>query len=300
MADRLIADQQNGRYDDLTEPVALAERVTADIQAINGDKHLSLLYHVDDQVGDEEDPAGDEEAWVRHVELTAAGMARVERLSGNVGVLEIRPSLYDPRFAGTAVAGAMSLLWATDALLLDLRSCGGGSPEMVALVCSYFFEGEPVHLNDLVTPSSGAVRQYWTVPVTGPRFGGTKPIWVLTSSTTFSASEELTYNLQQLGRAVVVGERTRGGAHPREGFRVHPHLEASVPVQRALNPVSGTNWEGVGVSPDVEVDARSAFSEAYRRALEHVLALPVAPGRREVIEEAQAALAELRSGAATG
>ncbi|WP_432936721.1 S41 family peptidase [Kribbella sp. CA-253562] len=295
VADRLIAAQEEGRYDDLTEPVALAERVTADIQAINGDKHLSLLHHVDELIDDEEDPEGDEAAWVQHVELTSAGMARAERLAGNVGVLEIRPSLYNPKYAGAAVAGAMSLLWATDALLLDLRTCGGGSPDMVAVVCSYLFEDEPVHLNDLVTPSSGVVRQYWTVPVAGPRFGGTKPIWVLTSSTTFSAAEELTYNLQQLERAVVVGERTRGGAHPREGFRVHPHLEASVPVQRALNPVSGTNWEGVGISPDVEVDAPSAFAEAYRRALQHVLALPVAPGRREVTEEAQAALTELRA-----
>jgi C-terminal processing protease CtpA/Prc len=126
--------------------------------------------------------------------------------------------------------------------------------------------------------------------VPGPRFGGTKPIWVLTSSTTFSGAEELTYNLQQLGRAVVVGERTKGGAHPREGFTVHPHLEASVPVQRARNAVTGTNWEGTGISPNIEVPADSAFTEAYRRALEHVVAQPTAPGRREVIEEARTAL----------
>jgi C-terminal processing protease CtpA/Prc len=292
VADRLIAAQANGRYDALTEPVELAEQVTTDLQAGNGDKHLRLLHHVDELFEEDDDPA-EEAAWVRQVELTAAGMARAERLAGNIGVLEIKPTLYEPKYAGTAAAGAMSLLWATDALLLDLRGCRGGSPEMVALLCSYLLADEPVHLNDLVTPSTGTVRQYWTVPVTGPRFGGAKPIWVLTSSTTFSAAEELTYNLQQLGRAIVVGERTRGGAHPREGFTVHPHLEATVPVQRALNPISGTNWEGVGVVPEVEVPAGQAFPEAYRRALEHVLELPAEVSRRALTEEAREALGTL-------
>lgn len=296
VADRLIAAGSDGRYDDLTEPEQLAERMTADLQIGNDDKHLRLIYHVDELFEEDADPVAEEAAWVRRVELNAAGMARAERLAGNVGVLEIRPTLFDPKYAAAAAAGAMAMLWATDALLLDLRGCRGGSPDMVALVCSYLFEDEPVHLNDLVTPSAGTVRQYWTVPqLVGPRFGGTKPIWVLTSSsTTFSAAEELTYNLQQRGRAVVVGERTRGGAHPREGFTVHPHLEASVPIARAVNPMSGTNWEGVGISPDLEVPADEAFAVAYGRALDHVVGLQAGPGRREVTEEARAALADLQ------
>jgi hypothetical protein len=296
VADRLTAACQDGRYDDLTEPMALAERVTADLQVGNEDKHLRLLHHVDELFEEDEDPVAEEAAWVRRVELNAAGMARAERLAGNVGILEIRPTLFEPKYAGAALAGAMAMLWSTDALLLDLRGCRGGSPDLVALVCSYLLGDEPVHLNDLVTPSTGAVRQYWTVPqVVAPHFGATKPIWVLTSTTTFSGAEELSYNLQQLGRAVVIGERTRGGAHPREGFTVHPHLEASVPIQRAINPVSGTNWEGVGIIPEVEVAADAAYAEAYGRALEHVLGLAHEPGRREVSEEARTALDGLRA-----
>jgi len=290
VADRLLEARSDGRYDDLTEPVDLAERVTADLQVDNEDKHLRLIHHIDELFEDDADPVAEEAGWVRRVELNAAGIPRAERLAGNVGVLEIR-ALFEPKYAAGAIAGAMAMLWATDALLLDLRGCRGGSPDMVALVCSYLFEDEPVHLNDLVTPSAGTIRQYWTVPqLVGPRFGGSKPIWVLTSSTTFSASEELTYNLQQLGRAVVVGERTRGGAHPREGFTVHSHLEASVPVARAVNPVSGTNWEGGGITPDVEVAADAAFAVAYGRALEHVIGLQDGDGRRDVTEEARAAL----------
>lgn len=296
VADRLTAAGSDGRYDDLTEPVELAERMTADLQVGNDDKHLRLLHHIDELFDEGADPVAEEAAWVRRVELNAAGMARAERLAGNVGVLEIRPTLFEPKHAGAAAAGAMAMLWATDALLLDLRGCRGGSPDMVALLCSYLFEDEPVHLNDLVTPSAGTVRQYWTVPqLVGPRFGGSKPIWVLTSATTFSAAEELTYNLQQLKRAVVVGERTRGGAHPREGFTVHRHLEATVPIARAVNPVSGTNWEGTGITPDLEVAAETAFAVAYGHALDHVVGLGDGDGRREVAEEARTALAGLRA-----
>lgn len=293
VSERLMKAAADGRYDVLTEPADLAARVTADLQEGNGDLHLRLKFHVDEVV-DETDPVAEAEDWRRQAEQSAGGMARVERLAGNVGLLEIRPLLFDPRHAGAAVTAAMSLLSATDALLIDLRRCVGGSPDMVALVCSHLFDDEPVHLNDLVTPADGTVRQYWTVPhVPGPRFGGSKPIWVLTSPATFSGGEELAYDLQQLGRARTVGERTGGGAHPRDGVKLHRHLEATIPVMRAINPISGTNWEAIGVTPDVDMPAAHAFTEAYRQALDHVLALPDGPGRRALNEEAHEALAGL-------
>ncbi|NEA36791.1 S41 family peptidase [Streptomyces sp. SID13031] len=296
IADRLRKATADGRYDGLVEPSALADRVTADLQEGNQDLHLRLKFHVDEVV-DETDPVAEDIAWRQQAELTAGGMARVERLAGNIGLLEIRPLLFDPTHAGAAVTAAMSLLSATDALLIDLRECRGGSPDMVAFVCSHFFDGEPVHLNDLVSPADNTLRQFWTTPhLPGPRFGGAKPIWVLTSRATFSGGEELTYDLQQLGRATIVGERTGGGAHPREGFKLHPHLEATIPIARAQNPISGTNWERVGVVPDVEVAADDAFAEAYGLALDHVLELAADPGRRAVSEEARAARAVLTAG----
>ncbi|GAA1609643.1 S41 family peptidase [Kribbella sancticallisti] len=273
IADRLTEAVKDGRYDDLGDPEQLAAKVTADLQIGNNDKHLRLKFHPDEVV-DETDPGADEADWRRRAALAAGGMARVECLPGNVGLLEIRPLLFYPAHAGPAVSAAMSLLAATDALLIDLRGCLGGSPDMVAFLCSHLFDGEPVHLNDLVTPADGTVRQFWTIPhLPGPRFGGSKPIWVLTSSTTFSGGEEFAYDLQQLGRATIVGERTGGGAHPREGFKLHAHLEATVPVQRAVNPVSGTNWEGVGVVPDVETSAADAYDEAYTRAVASLVAV---------------------------
>lgn len=129
-------------------------------------------------------------------------------------------------------------------------------------MCSYLFD-EPTQLITISGRDGGRTFQSWMLPyVPGSRFGGVKPIWVLTSSSTFSGGEELAYDLQQHGRATIVGERTRGGAHPRTGFRIHPHLEVTVPTGRPIHPVSGTNWEGTGVVPDVEVPAAEAQTAA--------------------------------------
>jgi C-terminal processing protease CtpA/Prc len=88
---------------------------------------------------------------------------------------------------------------------------------------------------------------------------------VLTSATTFSGGEGLAYCLQQHGRATVVGEPTGGGAHLRVGLRLHPHLELTLPTGRPLHPATGGNWEGVGVTPDVEVPAGEALAAALAR-----------------------------------
>jgi C-terminal processing protease CtpA/Prc len=110
--------------------------------------------------------------------------------------------------------------------------------------------------------------QSWSLPwVPGPRFGGRKPVYVLVGPVTFSAAEELAYDLQTLRPgSTIVGETTRGGAHPCDAYRLHPHLELTVPIARAVNPVTGTNWEGVGVTPDVRVPAADAQETAHRLA----------------------------------
>lgn len=110
-------------------------------------------------------------------------------------------------------------------------------------------------------------RESWSQAyVPGPRFGGTKPLYVLTSASTFSGAEELAYDVQQHGRATIVGERTRGGAHPCVAHAAHPHLDVTVPVARPTHPVTGTNWEGTGVTPDVPVPAADALDAALQHA----------------------------------
>jgi len=149
-------------------------------------------------------------------------------------------------------------------------------------------EADSPQLTGLYERATGRVRQFWTLPcVPGRRFGAAKPLYVLTSGATFSGGEQVSYDLQQTGRAVIVGARTKGGAHAREGFRVHPHLEATISVSRAVSPVTGGNWEGTGVVPDIEILAERARDQAYRLALEYVITLPGAAAA-----EARDALAE--------
>ena len=276
-------------YAEAANDEEFAALVTADLQSVNGDKHLRLLYSHDEVPDTGQESAWDPVAYQKEAELDAFGVTKVERLKGNVGLLNLR-LLHDAEIATPAVTAAMSLIAHTDALIIDLRDNGGGDPSTVALICSYLFD-ERVHLNDIYDRPAGTTEQYWTLPhVPGPKFGGEKPIFVLTSNRTFSGAEELSYNLQQNKRATLVGETTKGGAHPGGRYRVGPHLKSSIPNGRAINPISGTNWEAVGVVPHIAVPADEAFGVAYEKALEHVLTLGNDGPRRTIAEAAAEAL----------
>ncbi|MGW6913794.1 S41 family peptidase [Kitasatospora sp. NPDC054939] len=242
----------------------LAEAVTVDLRSVNGDLHLGLKYHAEPVPP--EQGAATLAAMRRKFDDSLHGTPRVELLGDGVAVLEIAPAVFPLSWAAEQLTAALSLVAPARALVLDLRRNLGGDPDTVAFICGYLLDGR-THLNTMVSRQGEVAEQSWTPPfVPGARFGGSKPLYVLTSAQTFSGGEELAYDLQQLGRAQVVGEATRGGAHPREGWTVHPHLELTVPIARGVNPVSGTNWEGTGVQPDVPCEAGEALDRALALA----------------------------------
>ncbi|WBO64729.1 S41 family peptidase [Streptomyces camelliae] len=249
---------------DTTTAEELGARVTEDLQSENGDLHLRLKYHPEPVPPEQGEAAL--AAMRRRFDASLGGVPRVELLAGGTALLELAPLLFPLAWAAEPLSAALTLVSRADRLILDLRGNRGGDPETVAFVCSYLLD-ERTHLNTQYARVGERYDQFWSLPyVPGARFGGTKPVSVLTSGNTFSAAEELSYDLQQLGRATIVGETTRGGAHPREGWTVHPHLEATIPVGRSVNPVSGTNWEGTGVRPDVPCPADTALECALRLA----------------------------------
>ncbi|MER6209287.1 S41 family peptidase [Streptomyces sp. NPDC001642] len=253
-----------GAYD-VDDAEEFARLVTADLQSANGDRHLRLKHHADPVPPKQ--GAANLAAIRRDFDTSLGGAPRVELLNGRVAVLELAPMLFPLEWAAEPLSAALTLASRAQALIIDLRANRGGDPDAVAFVCSYLLD-ERTHLNSMYWRAGDRTEQSWSLPhVPGTRFGGTKPLYVLSSTDTFSAAEELAYDLQQLGRATVVGERTRGGAHPCEGWTVHPHLEATVPVGRAINPVSGTNWEGTGVQPDVPCAAADSLTQAHTLAL---------------------------------
>jgi C-terminal processing protease CtpA/Prc len=169
-----------------------------------------------------------------------------------------------PSMCAAAASAAMNAVAGARALVVDLRENGGGDPAMVAYVSSYLFDRR-THLNDLWTRRTNATRGVLDPRQRpGPRLGGSKPVYVLTSASTFSGAEEFAYNLKSLKRATLVGETTGGGAHPVSGHRIAGRFMLGVPFARAVNPVTRTNWEGAGVAPDVKVPADQALDTALR------------------------------------
>ena len=216
------------------------------------------------------------------------GIHRVERLDGNVGYLDVR-RVPVPANAGPAISAAMELVAGTYALIIDLRRNGGGSPEGVVYWCSHLVDEQPpTHLNDIFRADTAETHQFWALSyVPGPRYVD-RPVYVLTSSRTFSGGEDFAYTLQALGRAQVIGETTGGGAHPTRPFPISAAVHIAIPFARSINPVTGTNWQGTGVVPDVRVPQEQAYDVAYATALRHVLARdelfpPIADGAREAL-----------------
>ncbi|MEV0270746.1 S41 family peptidase [Hamadaea sp. NPDC050747] len=257
----------SGRYA-VDSEAELAALVTEDAQRVNGDKHLRLLHHVEELPEPADESRAAQEAaflaeMVNVAARTASGMHRVERLDGNIAYLDIQPRLLPAMITAEAITAAMTLVADADALVIDVRGCVGGEPAIVAHLLSYLFDDEETPLTGIYERATDSTRQWWTfATVPGRRYGGKKPVYVLIGPKTFSGGEQVAYDLKVTGRATLVGQTTRGGAHPRIGLRLTPHLEASIPTARAVHPSTGTNWEGVGVAPDVEVDADAAYETA--------------------------------------
>lgn len=287
-------------YDAITSAAALATILTEHLQEVTHDKHLRVVYsHQPAPSNHERHQASAQERDRRRYfsSLNNFGFERLERLSGNIGYIDLR-GFNPPEFGGETAAAAMNFLANTDALIIDLRKNGGGHPGMVALLCSYLFDAEPVHLNDLYWRRDNSTRQWWTLPyVPGKRYID-KDVYILTSKRTFSAAEEFTYNLKNLKRATVVGETTGGGAHPGGVERLDDHFSVFVPNGRAINPITKTNWEGKGVMPDIDVPAEQALKTAHVKALQKQLEKKtderLQSQLRQVIENVQRELEALK------
>jgi C-terminal processing protease CtpA/Prc len=273
-----------GEYDQLDEE-ALGRRLTAELFEVCQDKHLRVRTRTED-LREALTESEMEAVWREQQRLTNYGIARVERLDGNVGLLDLR-FVTSAGVGGRAIAAAMELVSQTHALIVDMRKNRGGSPDGAVFWSSYFFPDGETHLNSIYEGSTGQTRQFWSHAwLPGERYLD-RPVYLLTSESTFSAGEEVSYNLKAQGRAVLVGQTTKGGAHPTDAFPITPTLEITVPVARSVNPITGTNWEGTGVEPDVAVPAGEAFDVAYRMALQHVVASDTSPA---ILAEARSAL----------
>lgn len=275
MAARLRDKLMRGEYSTFTSGAQFAQRLTLDLREISRDKHLGVRFSPEPLAPGRraEDPSPEQAAAFRESQRRENGGAdKVEILEGNIGYLHLT-HFGLAEIAGPRLAAAMEFLQGADALIVDLRNNGGAvDPGSIAILCSYFFPPGRVHLNSLHWREGSRVEQSWTLPLLpGARYLD-RPVYLLTSGRTFSGAEEFAYNLQTRKRAILVGERTGGGANPGGETAATEHFAVWVPTGRAENPVTGKNWEGVGVEPEVPVKAGKALLSAHKLALESSLA----------------------------
>jgi hypothetical protein len=283
--DALRAKLKNGDFDKLTVAADFARAVSAVILEVSKDRHTGFAYNpaMAEDLRRLAGQSEEEAKKVRERRLEAArrdnfGFRKVERLAGNIGYLDFR-MFASPDEAGATAVAAMNFLAYCDAVIVDLRQNGGGDPAQIQLISSYFF-AEPVHLNDLYFRAADRTDNFWTLPyVPGPK-SVDADLYILTSARTFSGAEEFTYNMKNLKRATIIGETTGGGAHPTDSMIVQRDYILRVPFARAINPVSKTNWEGTGVTPDIAVPAAEAYDRAYATAVEKLAAKASDPRRK--------------------
>mgnify|MGYP000101618948 CR=1 FL=1 len=280
VADKMIAalesNLKKGNYKTITDPQEFASKLTEDLQSISHDKHLRVMYNPE-RIAEQEKVVTAEDSikylneYVSNMQRSNFGFNKVEILEGNIGYLDLR-SFSDTEYAGETAVAAMNFLSNTDAIIIDLRQNGGGSPAMIQLITSYLYGAEPVHLNNFYWRPTDTHTQTWTLPHVSGKRNPDADVYVLTSSRTFSAAEEFSYNLKNLERATLIGETTGGGAHPGGSRAATDQFMIWLPTGRAINPITNTNWEGVGVVPHIEVKADEALDVAKIKALETLIA----------------------------
>jgi hypothetical protein len=267
IAKHIRSKERSGGYASIRTAQELRLELETDLRSVNGDKHLMVLFDPTPSGGlASSSPAkkvAEEER--RYYSYSNNGFVKAERLDGNIGYLDIR-GFSKPEALQDVTAAAFGFVAGTAALVIDMRHNGGGWPAGVAWVTSYLFR-DRVHLNDLLHRENNRIEAFWTTPSVPGRKFIERPVYVLTSKDTFSGGEEFAYNLQALKRATVIGETTRGGAHPVKPFRLGEHFEVFVPFARAVNPITKDNWESRGVQPDIAVPADAALNRAHLAAL---------------------------------
>ncbi len=163
---RLKKHLEDGEYADITEGEFFAFALTMHMQEACHDEHLWVRWHPE--------PLPDEDAALRQnpqwqeqrlleARLDNFGLHKVERLPGNIGYIDIR-YFHRAAWGGDTAVAAMNFLSNASALIIDLRKCTGGYPAMVALICSFLFGDEPIHLSSIYWRDEDKTQEYWTLP----------------------------------------------------------------------------------------------------------------------------------------
>ncbi|WP_164998699.1 S41 family peptidase [Flavobacterium sp. 140616W15] len=248
---------------DLLDSFAVA--LTKEVRFINNDKHLGIWPKFIPPVDEKKEVDKDSyEIYLHNYtdnRKRANGFREVKLIDSNVGYIKYNNFIHE---TDQTIDSYMHLLENADAIIIDLRSNGGGSPKTVQYFCSYFFK-DPILLNTLYFRKDNYTEEFWVKKVNGKKMIDV-PLFIITSPKTFSGAEEFSYNMQTQKRATIIGETTGGGANPGEVFDINNRLEMFAPNGTGINPLTKTNWEGVGVIPEYKTTPDMAYDKAVELA----------------------------------
>lgn len=257
IAGHLLERLGEGLYGTRITPGVLASRLNSDLLGISRDKHLRVEVR-NRALGSSRQPTYSRE---EHVRRSNAGVQRVEVLTGNVGYLNLT-AFWRSDEGGEVLRNAMRLLSRADALVIDMRENLGGSPDTVILLASHLLEPD-LPLFEIV-PRTGTPTEFRTTET--ELRNDKRPVYILVSRRTFSAGEGFAFLMQERRRAIIVGETTAGAANPGRSHRVNDSFAVTIPNGLIRGAVTGSSWEGAGVTPDVAAKASDALRVAYDQA----------------------------------
>jgi C-terminal processing protease CtpA/Prc len=259
MAKTLKSKIEIGEYSTFSLSQELASQIERDLFLISNDKHLHLVFQ---KPKNQEKPKSPFEKKKGESDDNF-GFKKVEILPGNIGYLKIDRMALEREAIKTA-ANCLKQISSTKALIFDLRDNRGGASGMVVFLCSYLFD-KPIHLYSMFNRLTNETKDVWTFSdLPGKKLGEDVPVYILTSSKTFSAAEGFVYSLKHHQRALVVGERTGRGAHPMIWTQLPYNFMLCIPFARIIHPKTKTDWEKNGVIPHQEISAGQALESAVQ------------------------------------
>lgn len=240
---------KSGVYFQQLNTDSLCKRLTEDLRQVSKDKHLYVEY-----LESEKSKVGfDWDAWAKRERIEEIeknfGFTSLEILKGNVGYMKIVECM-NPDRGLKAVTAALLFIENTKGLIIDLRGNGGGYGGLQELILTSYFSEEPVHISTFYSNDAPPNKSY-TLPFTiGKRREGT-PLYIIIDKKTGSAAEFFAYTLQTFKKAIIIGEPSAGAAHMNSYYSLGNNFRISVSTGAPKNPVTNTNWEGIGIIPDV-------------------------------------------------
>lgn len=271
IASRLEMGLASGRYD-TPNPTAFADRVTEDLRAASNDRHMYLRYAPAEYAatlaskGSGQDNAALDALRSRQARRANHGLEEMRILPGNIRYLRISGFQWIDDETGSAYDAAMRFLRDGDAITIDLRGNGGGSHAAVRYLLSHFMDPDTLDITFLEA-GKAPIQSHTLDNLPAGRLKG-KPLYLLIDKQVGSGAEAFAYDVQQFHLGKLIGATTAGAANNNEFSPIAPGFMLSCSYGRPVHPISQSNWEGVGVVPDIAVDPDRALDVAQAQALE--------------------------------